>query len=69
MGLAKDMFRVRRKTIKNNMKGGEMKNTIPLDAILQAGSDSGISPDRRGETVSVDELSAWSKKLGPAYPA
>ena len=51
-----DIFLSRRKTIRNNIKNGILKNIIPSEAILEACVQNGVSPGARGEELTVDEV-------------
>ncbi|MCG8567535.1 MAG: 16S rRNA (adenine(1518)-N(6)/adenine(1519)-N(6))-dimethyltransferase RsmA [Desulfobacterales bacterium] len=52
----KAAFSKRRKTLKNSMSGGEMGMKKPF--VGQALEMAGIQPERRAETLSVDEFKA-----------
>ena len=54
--LVHDLFRARRKTAANNLKGGRLAAELGWERLRQASANAGISLQRRGETFSSDEV-------------
>lgn len=65
-GVIKAAFSKRRKSLKNSMVGGDLELTKPVvtDALIQAS----IAPERRAETLSVQEFLALTRALKPLIP-
>ncbi|MBN2508796.1 MAG: ribosomal RNA small subunit methyltransferase A [Spirochaetales bacterium] len=51
-----DLFRSRRKTIRNNLKQGMLQTRVNTDLLFEACQKAGIALDSRGEQLSVSEV-------------
>lgn len=60
-------FAHRRKTIVNNLVSGLVRGKENKAAILTALEKSGISPERRGESLSIEEFARLSNMLYPIF--
>ena len=63
----KAAFSKRRKTLKNSMSGGEMGWKKPM--VGQALEAAGIQPERRAETLTVEEFKALTLAIEPLIEA
>jgi 16S rRNA (adenine1518-N6/adenine1519-N6)-dimethyltransferase len=61
--LVNDLFSARRKKISNNLIRGKLAVDLGREAVLSALAETGISADRRPETLSVEEVEEISRKL------
>ncbi len=61
--VARGSFVQRRKTILNNLQASMPQGKAKKDAILEALSEAGIDPVRRGETLSIEEFATLSNAL------
>ncbi|WP_409290920.1 16S rRNA (adenine(1518)-N(6)/adenine(1519)-N(6))-dimethyltransferase RsmA [Peribacillus sp. SCS-37] len=61
--ITRTSFAQRRKTILNNLVSGLDAGKEKKDLILNALSEAGIDPTRRGETLSIQEFALLSEKL------
>jgi 16S rRNA (adenine1518-N6/adenine1519-N6)-dimethyltransferase len=59
--LVKAAFSQRRKTLQNALRASRVASP---EALAQAFAETGIDPERRAETLSVEEFAALSKHLG-----
>ncbi|WP_158084286.1 16S rRNA (adenine(1518)-N(6)/adenine(1519)-N(6))-dimethyltransferase RsmA [Marispirochaeta aestuarii] len=58
-----DLFRSRRKTAANNLKGGGLKSRYSWESMKNAAELSGLDLGRRGETFSRDEVLSFTRAL------
>ena len=65
--LIDDMFLSRRKKISNNLASGRLAARFGREKVLDALNSSGISAERRGETVSVEEAQHLSRLISKEF--
>ena len=58
-----DLFRSRRKTAANNLKGGGLRSRYSWESMKNAAELSGLDLGRRGETFSRDEVLSFTRAL------
>lgn len=61
-GVIKAAFSKRRKSLKNSMAGGELGLAKPM--VAEALKMAGIAPERRAETLSVEEFISLTRAVG-----
>lgn len=59
--LVKGAFAMRRKTLRN-----AWRHVAPMEALVAAAEQAGVSLDARGETLDVDRFAAMAKALPPS---
>lgn len=63
---ARDLFRARRKTIKNNLSGGILATRFGRERVAAAAEEAGISLSDRGENLDVETVAGFAALLGGA---
>jgi 16S rRNA (adenine1518-N6/adenine1519-N6)-dimethyltransferase len=63
---ARDLFRARRKTVKNNLAGGILASQFGRERVLAAAEEAGISLSDRGENLEVETVARFAERLGKA---
>ena len=58
-----DIFLSRRKTIRNNLKKGRITGRYPYQTVIECCMEAGVAPERRGETLGVEEAVCICEKL------
>ncbi|WP_028974096.1 16S rRNA (adenine(1518)-N(6)/adenine(1519)-N(6))-dimethyltransferase RsmA [Spirochaeta cellobiosiphila] len=61
--LVRELFSSKRKTLKNNILGSPLANSLGRERVLDAFSDMGIDIKLRPETISVEQYIGVSNKL------
>ncbi len=61
--LIRELFSSRRKTIRNNIKQGSLKQTYDPEGMLDVFSALGIADSRRAETISLEEMTEAAKGI------
>ena len=64
--VVKAAFAKRRKTILNNLTSGELEE-LSRDKILEVLEISGIDPQRRGETLNIQEFATIANNMTDIY--
>lgn len=65
---AKDLFRARRKTIRNNLSGGILASRFGKDRVFAAAEDSGISLGDRGENLGAETVAHFAARVSGNGP-
>ncbi|MCA1057251.1 16S rRNA (adenine(1518)-N(6)/adenine(1519)-N(6))-dimethyltransferase RsmA [Rossellomorea aquimaris] len=65
--VTRSSFAQRRKTILNNLTSQLPQGKEKKESILEALSEAGVDPTRRGETLSIQEFGALSDALYPHF--
>jgi 16S rRNA (adenine1518-N6/adenine1519-N6)-dimethyltransferase len=60
---SKDLFRARRKTVKNNLSGGILTSRYGVERVLACAEDAGISLSDRGENLPVETVALFAARL------
>ena len=63
---AKDLFRARRKTIKNNLSGGILASRFGKERVLTCAEEAGIRLSDRGENLAVETVAHFAARLSGA---
>lgn len=66
--LARDLFQARRKTIKNNLKTGELARQYSPEQLKSLFSEAGINLESRGEDLSLDNCIDLTERIYLAGP-
>jgi len=62
--LVDDLFASRRKTIRNNIFSGKVARNYGINTLKKALSQSPLNLERRGESLSVDEVVVLAQRIG-----
>jgi len=63
--LVHDAFRSRRKTLKNNLLGGNVIRTFGRELLFTAVMENGIDYNARGETLSLEDFVSIVRRISP----
>ena len=64
LGLIRELFASRRKTIRNNLKQGALRQYYDLEELLGVFSALGIGESRRGETIGREDMLEAARLIG-----
>ncbi len=67
--LIRELFSSRRKTIRNNLKQGALKQQVPLEELLEAFAAAGVEESRRAETLPLDVLTDVTRRIALRIPS